>query len=70
MKADKRHALYERIRAEVVKKTAETSADQCTCEDGYATSFERNPTGHYVCCPCWGTSHPNRHWPFTASLGK
>lgn len=42
-------------------KTSSTSSNQCTCEDSYAERFDANPTGHYVSCPLWGTTHPNRN---------
>lgn len=45
----------------IAEKTAATKPEQCTCEDAYAECFDANPTGHYVTCALWGTTHPNRN---------
>lgn len=53
---------YKRNKELIEEKTKNTNADMCACEDAWAESFELNPTGHYVNCPCWGTNHPNKNW--------
>lgn len=47
----------------ITHTTRTTTPAQCTCEDAYAECFDANPTGHYVGCPLWGTTHPNKHMP-------
>lgn len=59
-KAQRMRASCQRQKA-LRDKTLVTSPDQCTCEDSYAERFDANPTGHYVGCPLWGTTHPNKN---------
>lgn len=47
------------IQSQTEKATRE--GVECTCEDAMAERFDANPTGHYVSCPLWGTTHANKH---------
>jgi hypothetical protein len=59
-KVQRMKASVERTKA-LRAKTLATTPEQCICEDSYAERFDANPTGHYVNCPLWGTTHPNRN---------